>query len=90
MKDNINVFITGFLQVILVCLNTYQIANYIITNSVKTLFGIIVVGFLISFVWTFNVKKVALGSITARLLYSSGAAIGSAIGVLIGELFYTV
>lgn len=90
MKEKFSVFITGFIQVILVCLNTYQIGNYVITNSINTLIGIFVVGFLISFVWTLNVKKTAFGDTSTRMLYALGAALGSIVGVLLGELLYTV
>jgi len=47
-----------------------------------------VVGFLISFLWTFNVKKVAFGNTYNRTFYALGAATGSAIGVLIGSIIY--
>ncbi|MFD2600181.1 hypothetical protein ACFSQ3_14580 [Sphingobacterium corticis] len=70
-------FITGFLQVFFVAINTYFITqrNYI---------GVLVVSFLISFIWSFNVKKVAFGSISDRLIYSLGASIGGLSGLLIG------
>jgi hypothetical protein len=87
-KLNLELFLTGLLQVILVCLNTYQIAIYAVTKSPWILTGIIVVGFLISFLWTFNVKKVAFGNMYNRTFYALGAATGSAIGVLIGSIIY--
>jgi hypothetical protein len=73
-------FITGFLQIFFVSINTYLIA--------KTLFlGIFVCAFMISFIWSFNVKKVAFGTLKDRLLYSFGAGLGSIIGtVLISEI----
>lgn len=72
-------FITGFLQVFFVALNTWLITqqNYI---------GVVIVSFLISFIWSFNVKKVAFGSMTDRVIYSLGAAIGGLSGLLIGGL----
>lgn len=72
-------FITGFLQVFFVALNTWLITqqNYI---------GVAIVSFLISFIWTFNVKKVVFGSMTDRVIYSLGAAIGGLSGLLIGGL----
>lgn len=87
-KLNLELFGTGLLQVILVCLNTYQIATYAVTQSPLLLLGIVIVGFLISFIWTFNVKKVAFGNMSNRVAYAIGAASGSAVGVLIGSLLY--
>lgn len=43
-------------------------------------------GFLISFIWSFNVKKVAFGSMLDRIIYSIGASIGGISGLLIGGL----
>lgn len=70
---------TGFLQVLLVAVNTVLLAraNYI---------GVTAVSFLISFVWSHNIKKVAFGGMTDRLLYSTGAALGGLSGLLLGEL----
>lgn len=48
-------FITGFMQVFLVVLNTYFIGK-------EFIIGIIICGFLISYIWSHNVKKVAFGS----------------------------
>lgn len=89
-KLNTELFTTGLIQVVLVCLNTYQIAVYAVTKSPLLLLGIIVMGFLISFIWTFNVKKVAFGDMSNRIAYASGAATGSCVGVLMGSLIYSL
>lgn len=68
--DRIKLFTTGFTQVFLVVLNTYFITR-------EFLFGILACGFLISFVWSHNVKKVAFGSEWDRIIYSLGAMTGS-------------
>lgn len=70
---------TGFLQVLLVAVNTVLLAraNYI---------GVTAVSFLISFVWSHNIKKVAFGGMADRLLYSTGAALGGLSGLLLGNL----
>lgn len=85
---NLELFLTGLLQVILVCLNTYQIAMFAKTKELIMLVGIVIVGFLISFIWTFNVKKVAFGDMYNRICYASGAATGSAVGVYLGSIIY--
>ena len=85
---NLELFLTGFLQVVLVCLNTYQISVFAKTMKPEVLAGIVIVGFLISFIWTFNVKKVAFGNMSNRVYYSLGAATGSLLGVIIGSIIY--
>ena len=73
-------FNTGFLQVVLVSLNTYLIAK----GSVA---AVPVVSFLISFIWSHNVKRVAFGDEWDRVFYSTGAALGGLAGLLIGKMF---
>lgn len=80
-KGTAKLFGSGFLQVILVAVNTYQIAN-------GKVLGALVVGFLISFTWSFNVKRIAFGTLADRVVYSLGAAVGSAGGLLLASLIY--
>jgi hypothetical protein len=82
MKDHAKLFLTGFVQVILVVINTFQVAH----NKYS---GVFFVGFLISLVWSYNVKKIAFGSFTDRVIYSSGAAVGSLTGLFISNLIYS-
>lgn len=79
--DKIKLFTTGFTQVFLVVLNTYFITR-------EFLFGILVCGFLISFVWSHNVKKIAFGSELDRIIYSLGAMTGSILAFYFGKLIY--
>ena len=37
-------------------------------------------GFMISFIWTLNVKKVAFGGWRHRFIYATGAMIGTGMG----------
>ena len=67
----------------LVAINTYQIANG------KT-FGVFVVGFLISLVWSWNVKKIAFGTTADRFAYALGAGTGSLGGYLAAQTFYNL
>lgn len=74
------IFLTGFIQVFLVAVNTYLIARYWIA-------GVAVTSFFISYIWTFNVQKVAFGSHMDRIVYAAGAMAGSVVGlVLIHQL----
>lgn len=81
-NSQIKLFFRAVLQVTLVALNTYQVAHghYI---------GAIIVGFLISLVWTFNVKSAAFGSFYDKLIYASGAAVGTGIGLLFSTFIYS-
>jgi hypothetical protein len=69
-------FITGFIQVFFISVQTYLIAH-------KYYYVIIPVGFLISLIWTYNVKKVVFGTITDRVLYSLGASLGAFTGLIL-------
>jgi len=80
MKKHFYAAFTGWLQVALVSLNTYQIAN-------AHLIGAVIVSFGISLVWTCNVRT-ALGSWPLRLAYCSGAAIGAGSGLIASQLIY--
>jgi len=81
MKEKISLFITGFTQVLLVAANTYLISH-------EKYVAVLLVGFLISMVWSWNVKKIAFGSTIERVIYSSGAGIGALSGLLLVKLFY--
>ncbi len=78
-KDRVLLFITGMVQVFFVALNTYQISH-------KKYIPAIFTAFVISFIWTFNVKKIAFGTMIDRILYASGAATGTGIGFIM--LYY--
>lgn len=73
------IFITGFLQVFFVAINTYFISN-------EFYLGVLACGFIISFIWSWNVKKIVFGTMQDRLYYSSGAAIGAVSGLYISKL----
>ena len=79
--DKIKLFTTGFTQVFLVVLNTYFITR-------EFLLGILACGFLISFVWSHNVKKIAFGSELDRIIYSLGAMTGSILAFYFGKFIY--
>ena len=74
-------FTTGFLQVFFVACNTFLISKgYAI--------GVFTCGFLISFIWSYNVKKVSLSTLKERLIYSIGAAFGSLLGMYFSAFIY--
>jgi len=73
--SKIKLFSTGFLQVIFVAANTVFISQY-------QLIGNLLTAFMISLVWTYNVKKVAFGDVSDRWAYATGAALGSVAGTV--------
>lgn len=79
MKDEIKLFITGFVQVFFVAVNTYFLSK-------EFFLGVFVCGFMISLIWSWNVKKVAFGSLADRIMYALGAAFGSVFGLVVSTL----
>ena len=67
-------FLTGFIQVYFVAVNTYFIAK-------EMYFGVLIAAFMISLIWSWNVKRVAFGSTTDRIVYAFGASCGSLVGL---------
>ena len=76
-------FITGFVQVFFVAINTYFISR-------QFYLGILGCGFMISIILSWNVKKIAFGTWTDRLYYASGAAFGSVAGAYLGHIVSTL
>ena len=74
-------FLLAWLQVTLICLNTWQIAN-------EKIAGALIVGFLISLVWTFNVQDISRSGIWTKVSYSFGAMFGTGTGLLLSKYFY--
>jgi hypothetical protein len=73
MKDNISLFVTAFTQVALISMNVVFI-------SMGSILPMLVTGFGISFLWTLNVKRVAFGGWRHRIIYSTGAMVGTIFG----------
>jgi len=69
------------MQLLLICINTWQIAN-------GKIIGVIVVSFFIGLLWTLNVKSVSVGCWKARLIYSAGSALGAGTGLLAARWIY--
>lgn len=76
-------FLTGFAQVFLVTVQTYFISK-------SFYLGVFVGGFLISLVWSWNVKKIAFGNRVDRVIYSFGAATGAVIGLILSQTIYFI
>lgn len=81
-KKNWKLFLTATCQVTFVAMNILFISNHRIIPMLIT-------GFMISLIWTFNIKKVAFGGITDRIVYSTGAMLGTGLGYLISNYVNT-
>jgi hypothetical protein len=78
-KERTSLFTTGFIGVFFIVANTYFI-------SVRYVPGIAIASFMISYVWTINVRKVAIGTRADRVIYALGATCGSITGYFISQL----
>jgi hypothetical protein len=72
-------FFQSFLQIGLVSISTILITK-------DLYFGIFIVGSLISFLWTYNVSRIAVSTMKQKIIYSLGAGTGAVCGVLITQL----
>lgn len=83
MKAKIELFITGTVQVFFVAVNTVFLSQ-------SLYLGVGISSFLISMIWSYNVKKIVFGTIIDRVLYSLGAMTGSLLGLFISKYLSTL
>lgn len=76
-------FLTALLQVSLVSMNVVFISkdHFIL---------MLITGFGISLTWSYNVKKIAIGSTADRIVYALGAMVGTGIGYYIAKQFVLI
>ena len=72
-------FFTGFIQVFLVTAQTWFISR-------SNWPAVAAFGFLISFAWSFNVKRIAIGTRADAAIYSAGASVGAVLGLFFGKI----
>jgi hypothetical protein len=72
-------FFQSFFQVGLVSVSTVLITK-------QLYYGVFVVAFLISLLWTFNVSRIAVSTINQKIIYSLGAGTGAVCGLLLTQL----
>lgn len=70
---NMKTFLTSFLQIGLVSVNTILLQKGIVP-------AIFVVAFSISFLWCWNVTKISISTTNDKIIYSLGAGCGSVFG----------
>lgn len=76
--SRVSLFLTGFLQVMFIAMNTVFISK-------SMLIPMVISGFLISIIWTLNVKKVVFGEWIDRIIYATGASVGTVVGFFIAH-----
>lgn len=77
-KQRLILLFTGFVQVFFIAINTYFLSR-------ELYIGVLMASFMISMVWSFNIKKIAFGSMFDRIIYSIGATLGSLFGLYISS-----
>lgn len=78
-----SIFMTAFLHVFLISVNTIFLARNFYP-------GVAVAGFMISYLWVGNVKKIHVATRPERLIYSTGAMIGGLTGMLTVEILSSI
>lgn len=71
----VSIFFSSLLQIFFVSVNTILISKEMIIQA-----G--VCGFLLSLVWTFNIRRIGLASWGERISYCLGAGLGTSGGIL--------
>jgi len=71
-------FLTAMVQVTFVAMNVTFISHAQIIPMLLT-------GFMISLIWTINVKRIALGNWMDRITYANGAMVGTGLGYIISH-----
>jgi hypothetical protein len=51
---------------------------------------VFIVGVTISIIWTYNVRRAAIGSNAERVVYSLGAGIGAVIGLAVSKVITVI
>lgn len=74
-------FIIGFTQVFFVAANTYFISS-------GYYLGTYICSFIIPIIWSFNVKRIAFGTLNDRITYAFGAGTGAIVGLAVSNLIF--
>jgi hypothetical protein len=83
MKDRVLLFLTAAMQVCFISMNTVFISKGKVPHM-------LIAGFIISLIWSFNIKKIAIGNNIDRLVYSFGALLGTGVGYYGAKFLVTV
>ncbi|HMT01708.1 MAG TPA: hypothetical protein PKD00_00120 [Burkholderiales bacterium] len=69
------------MQVFFICVNTFFLSK-------EYYWGVLICGFVISYIWCTNVARVSVSTTSEKLIYSLGAAIGSVAGLFISTQIF--
>ena len=78
VKDKYILFFTALSQVFFVAMQPLLIIHH-------RIIPMLICGFLISMIWTFNIKKVAFGNMADRFVYAFGAMAGTGFGFMVSN-----
>ena len=78
IKNYLVLFLSSFTHLFLGAYNIWQIANNLPIQ-------VTIVGFLIAFIWTFNVNRITASSMPERIVYSIGAGMGTTFGMVFAK-----
>jgi len=81
--EQLKLFIMAFLQVFFTCMNIVFITNNMI-------FLMFITGFVISFIWSGNVKTVVFGTLKERFTYSLGGSFGVICGYWVSNFILSL
>lgn len=76
MKHKLTLFLTSYLQIAMVAVSTYAIANHLIDMVFMSAFAT-------NWMWTQNVKRIVISGNSDRAIYALGASIGSVTGTIL-------
>jgi len=82
-KHLFSIFFSSLLQIFFVSVNTILISREMLIQA-----G--VCGFLLSLVWTFNIRRITIASWGERISYCLGAGIGTSSGIMFIKLIREV
>lgn len=82
-KNRISLFITALVQVMFVAMNVVFISKGFVIPMLLT-------GFMISWLWCSNVKKIAIATIYDKISYATGAMCGTLLGYYFSQYIKTL
>lgn len=83
MKNRLELFAMGALQVFCIVLNTWLVSHDLMAYAVAAQFAI-------TYIWTLNVKRIAISSNKDRIAHAAGASFGSALVWMLTQILPTL
>lgn len=80
MNNSIKLFLGALLQVSLVAMNVSCISK-------RYWIGMLISSWMLSFLWCYNVGRISISNTHNKVIYATGAMIGTVLGVYIVAFF---